>query len=95
MSTTVLSILVSVAAVLVLAWLVLIVHRVRQRRGRGGFVLRSTVRRAGVGTVSRHWPGTPNGLSAVLQLARIDGDHMSTGPALDASGDATRADGQE
>ena len=32
-------------------------------------VLRSVVRRAGPEAVERHWPGTPEGLAAVLRLA--------------------------
>lgn len=31
-------------------------------------VLRSVVRRAGSDAVARHWPGTPDGLAAVLSL---------------------------
>jgi len=31
-------------------------------------VLRSTVRRAGSAAVTRHWPGTPQGLAAVQRL---------------------------
>ena len=31
--------------------------------------LRSVVRRAGVEVLERHWPGTPDGLAAVLRLA--------------------------
>ena len=34
-------------------------------------VLRSTVRAAGLPTVARHWPGTPDGLQAVVRLARL------------------------
>ena len=30
--------------------------------------LRSVIRRAGVGAVERHWPGTPAGLAVVLRL---------------------------
>ncbi len=59
------------------------------------FALRSAVRRAGVDTVRRHWPGTPNGLTAVLRLARIDTDSTATGPAGDVVGDATTAGDQE
>jgi uncharacterized membrane protein YkvA (DUF1232 family) len=33
-----------------------------------GWVLRSVVRRAGVGALRRHWPGTPAGLDVVLRL---------------------------
>ena len=33
--------------------------------------IRSVVRRAGLATLEQHWPGTPDGLSAVLRLARI------------------------
>jgi len=36
-----------------------------------GLVLRSVVRRAGPGPVSRHWPGTPDGLAAVYRLAGV------------------------
>jgi len=32
------------------------------------FTLRSVARRAGSEAVSRHWPGTPEGLAAVLRL---------------------------
>ena len=32
-------------------------------------VLRSVVRRAGPDSLARHWPGTPEGLSAVRRLA--------------------------
>lgn len=31
-------------------------------------VLRSTIKRAGVEAITRHWPGTPDGLAAVLRL---------------------------
>jgi uncharacterized membrane protein YkvA (DUF1232 family) len=31
-------------------------------------VLRSVVRRAGTDVVQRHWPGTPEGLAAMMQL---------------------------
>ncbi len=31
-------------------------------------VLRSVVRRAGLGPVERHWPGSPDGLAAVVRL---------------------------
>lgn len=31
-------------------------------------VLRATVRAAGVEALRRHWPGTPEGLDAVLRL---------------------------
>jgi uncharacterized membrane protein YkvA (DUF1232 family) len=34
-------------------------------------VLRSVVRRAGADAVERHWPGTPEGLAAVVRLARL------------------------
>jgi uncharacterized membrane protein YkvA (DUF1232 family) len=33
--------------------------------------LRSVVRRAGPEALERNWPGTPDGLAAVLRLARI------------------------
>ena len=34
--------------------------------------LRFAVRHAGVGAVQRHWPGTGEGLSAILRLAGLD-----------------------
>jgi uncharacterized membrane protein YkvA (DUF1232 family) len=34
-------------------------------------VLRSVARAAGTGALARHWPGTPEGLAAVLALARL------------------------
>lgn len=34
-------------------------------------VLRSVVRASGAEAVSRHWPGTPEGLAAVRRLARM------------------------
>jgi uncharacterized membrane protein YkvA (DUF1232 family) len=37
-------------------------------------VLRSVVRRAGMGAVERHWPGTPQGLETVERLAGLAGD---------------------
>lgn len=33
--------------------------------------LRSVVRRAGMEALDLHWPGTPDGLAAVLRLARV------------------------
>jgi uncharacterized membrane protein YkvA (DUF1232 family) len=33
--------------------------------------LRSVVRRAGPEAIERNWPGTPDGLAAVLRLARV------------------------
>ncbi len=33
-------------------------------------VLRSVIRRAGPGALRRHWPGSPEGLALLLQLAR-------------------------
>lgn len=35
--------------------------------------LRSVARRAGKDAVARHWPGTPEGLAAVLRLASVAG----------------------
>jgi uncharacterized membrane protein YkvA (DUF1232 family) len=35
--------------------------------------LRSVVRRAGPDAVTRHWPGTPEGLAALLRAARLTG----------------------
>jgi uncharacterized membrane protein YkvA (DUF1232 family) len=34
-------------------------------------VLRSVVHRAGAEALERHWPGTPDGLTAVMRLARL------------------------
>ncbi len=34
-------------------------------------VLRSVVRRAGLGPVERHWPGSPDGLAAVVRLCGL------------------------
>lgn len=34
-----------------------------------GLVLRSVIRRAGPEAIERHWPGTPEGLDAVMKLA--------------------------
>lgn len=36
-------------------------------------VLRSVVRAAGSESLERHWPGTPEGLAAVLRLAGVRG----------------------
>jgi uncharacterized membrane protein YkvA (DUF1232 family) len=35
-------------------------------------VLRSVIRRAGSDALTRHWPGTPEGLAALRRLARLD-----------------------
>lgn len=35
-------------------------------------VLRSVARAAGAEALERHWPGTPEGLAAVLRLSRVD-----------------------
>ena len=42
-------------------------------------VLRSIVRKAGPEAVRRHWPGTENGLSALLRVAGLQ-DSSSKGP---------------
>ena len=34
-------------------------------------VLRSVIRRAGPDALTRHWPGTPEGLAALRRLARL------------------------
>jgi uncharacterized membrane protein YkvA (DUF1232 family) len=36
-------------------------------------VLRSATRKAGVDALVKHWPGTPEGLSAVQRLCRLNG----------------------
>jgi uncharacterized membrane protein YkvA (DUF1232 family) len=33
--------------------------------------LRSVVRAAGAGAIERHWPGTPQGLDAIMRLAGV------------------------
>ncbi|MGI8612717.1 MAG: YkvA family protein [Nocardioidaceae bacterium] len=38
-------------------------------------VLRSVVRRVGLEPLREHWPGTPDGLAAVVRLARLGGAH--------------------
>ena len=35
-------------------------------------VLRSTIRRAGPDILARHWPGTPEGLAALMHLCRLN-----------------------
>lgn len=35
-------------------------------------VLRSVVRRVGLGPLQQHWPGTPDGRAAVIRLAGLD-----------------------
>ncbi len=37
-------------------------------------VLRSVIRKAGSGTIERHWPGTTEGLAAVYRLTRTTPD---------------------
>lgn len=37
-------------------------------------VLRCVARRAGPDAIERHWPGTPDGLAAVLRLAGVRGE---------------------
>jgi len=41
-------------------------------------VLRSVVRRAGPDAIRRNWPGTPEGLSIVWTLARLEGSAQET-----------------
>jgi uncharacterized membrane protein YkvA (DUF1232 family) len=36
-------------------------------------VLRSATRRAGYDALAKHWPGTPEGLTALTQLCRLNG----------------------
>jgi uncharacterized membrane protein YkvA (DUF1232 family) len=36
-------------------------------------VLRSATRSAGPDAIARHWPGTPEGLTALKRLCRLDG----------------------
>ncbi len=42
-------------------------------------VLRSVVRRVGLEPLREHWPGTPDGLAAVVHLARLGGTHPDPG----------------
>ena len=37
-------------------------------------VLRSATRSAGLEALAKHWPGTPEGLTALKHLCRLDGD---------------------
>lgn len=37
-------------------------------------VLRSATRRAGPDALARHWPGTPEGLTALKRLCRLNGE---------------------
>ncbi len=37
-----------------------------------GLALRSVARRAGPAALERHWPGSPDGLTAVLRLAGVE-----------------------
>ncbi len=48
------------------------------------FALRSVVHRAGAQSIRQHWPGTPHGLTAVLQIARIDASGTAISPAGDS-----------
>jgi uncharacterized membrane protein YkvA (DUF1232 family) len=41
--------------------------------------LRSVVRRAGADSLQRHWPGTPEGLMVVRQLAGLGGETSADG----------------
>jgi uncharacterized membrane protein YkvA (DUF1232 family) len=36
------------------------------------WALRSTVRHAGKEAITRHWPGTPDGLATIFRLARLE-----------------------
>jgi len=42
-------------------------------------VLRSVVRRVGLEPLREHWPGTSDGLAAVVHLARLGGTHPDPG----------------
>ena len=42
--------------------------------------LRSVIRHAGYEVITRHWPGTPEGLRVVARLAGRDGETPSTAP---------------
>ncbi|MFE7870999.1 YkvA family protein [Micromonospora humida] len=44
-------------------------------------VLRSVVRRAGVGALRRHWPGTPDGFAALCRLTGVRYAGSDHGPA--------------
>ena len=41
-------------------------------------VLRSVVRRAGLDALTRHWPGSPQGLDAVRRMCRISGGSIAS-----------------
>ena len=43
-------------------------------------VLRSVARTAGIETLRRHWPGTPEGFDALIRLCRVE----VTAPSVDA-----------
>ncbi len=44
-------------------------------------VLRSVVRRAGLEPVERHWPGSPDGLAAVVRLCGLSRQRRPADPA--------------
>jgi uncharacterized membrane protein YkvA (DUF1232 family) len=44
-------------------------------------VLRSVARRAGLEPIRRHWPGTEDGLAAVVRLCGLSGQANASGPA--------------
>ncbi|HEV7897072.1 MAG TPA: phosphatase PAP2 family protein [Planosporangium sp.] len=46
-----------------------------------GWTLRSVARRAGVPTLRRHWPGTPDGFEALCRLLRLPADGSPPPPA--------------
>nr|WP_024127043.1 hypothetical protein [Streptomyces sp. F8]AHE39764.1 Hypothetical protein pFRL5_101c [Streptomyces sp. F8] len=46
------------------------------------FVLRSVARRAGIGVLQAHWPGTEDGFTALCRLTRLD-RQMSASPSVD------------
>lgn len=55
------------------------------------FMLRSVVHGAGAEAIRKHWPGTPHGLTAVLQIAQIAGN----GTAAGAAGDTATSDNRD
>jgi uncharacterized membrane protein YkvA (DUF1232 family) len=58
------------------------------------WAIRSTVRRAGKDALTRHWPGTPEGLAKLSRVARLDqaGVSIVESSFVDESDEAAGAD---